>query len=240
MVVSIIATYLYSCNSNIEKQEKIETTEDFHNEVSYCEGRPKCSEKDGIEVSSSVVISWKTFNKKELSKQIPENYTGYLKICEEGLIMDYISCKNGIIDGITYRYSCEGDYDEQYYKNFVAEGTWIHYNSRGEYDYVRNFKNGLLHGESTSFDKETLKLLITENYFEGQLDGKSKKYYPSGNIREYNEHKKGINTVSKSYYENGNLSSEMIINKDGVTLELYDEDGKKITHTRPQITINRP
>jgi hypothetical protein len=32
----------------------------------------------------------------------------------------------------------------------------------------------------------------------------------------------------------------MIINKDGVTLELYDEDGKKITHTRPQITINRP
>jgi antitoxin component YwqK of YwqJK toxin-antitoxin module len=242
LIIGLILLPFSSCTNNKKNHEKknikksIDYSDDDYVRPECAEERPKCNRKIGIEVKWSIINGWKAFNQKEFFKQVPKNYTGYLKLCRGGQLIQYIQCKNGKVDGLIYVYDCDGSYDEEYFKNFIPEGTWIHYNSIGQYDFVRNFKNGELHGEFISYNTETLKPMLKQTYFEGNLDGESINYYPSGNISEYNKYDKGSLIISKSYYENGNLKSESGLNK----FEIYDVNGNKLTQTRPQIKINRP
>jgi antitoxin component YwqK of YwqJK toxin-antitoxin module len=225
-------------DNNENKTEDIETTQQNND----CIGMPNCNDKEGLEVEWSPGVTNEIIKRTSFLKQIPNNYTGYLKLCGENGMYRYISCKNGKIDGISYDYSCDGGYDEQYFKNSIAEGTWIHYNSSGQYDFVRNFKNGLLHGEYKRYH-QNLELWVDENYYEGKLDGTSKTYYLSGNIQKQEQYSKGVIISSKSFYENGQLESEKLYEK-GIEKKwvIYDEYGNIISNMkeRPHVNINRP
>jgi antitoxin component YwqK of YwqJK toxin-antitoxin module len=213
----IVFLTLFSCNSDNNSKNnsknnthKLEEKENLFDRISpeCIKSLINCNEKEGVEFIWEPGFTHEIIKRKEFLKQIPENYTGYIKLCKEDKLYRYISCKNGKVDGLSHIYDCEGGYDEGYFKNFIAEGTWVHYNDMNEFDFVRNFKNGLLHGEYISYDKENLGIREKKNYFKGKLDGKSTRYFPNGNVEEYKVYDMGDEIITKTYYESGNLKSE--------------------------------
>lgn len=238
------------CSGNVQNEETIDVnnepnTEDSpSNEIlsTECNGMPKCDEKEGLKVFWSSGVTSSIVKSEEFLKQIPEGYNGYLKLCGENGLYRYISCMNGKVEGVSYDYDCDGGYDEQYYKNSIAEGTWIHYNKSGHYDFVRNFKNGKLHGEYKSFH-DNLTLRTDAYYKDGKLHGKSIDYFLSGEIEKIEKYNHGTMISSREYHENGQLKTEQEF--EGFEIKKwisYDEFGNKIFELkeRPKINIHRP
>jgi antitoxin component YwqK of YwqJK toxin-antitoxin module len=246
----LIFGILISCNRTKDSSNNLNNVDEneISNHIDYsqqddCKGFPNCDKKEGIEVSWSGGTTDYMVNSEEFLNQIPNKYTGYAKFCENNKLKRYISCKNGKADGITIQYNCEGGYDEQYFKNSIAEGTWINYNSSNEQNFVRNFKNGLLEGEMIYYYENHWAKEYEGTYLKGKLHGKSINYFKSGKIQKYEEYKNGITILSKSYYEHGQLKSEMIY-KNGIIDKWidYDEYGNITSEMkeRDPIIINRP
>jgi hypothetical protein len=238
------------CSGNVKNEQSIDVNNDIKSDETQtkdilyndCNGMPKCDEKEGLKVVWSPGVTSSIVKREEFLKQIPEGYNGYLKLCGENGLYRYISCKNGKVEGVSYDFDCDGGYDEQYYKNSIAEGTWIHYNKSGQYDFVRNFKNGELHGEFKSFH-DNLELFKEENYVDGKLHGTSITYFLSGEIEKLEKYNHGIMTSSKSFHENGQVDTEQEFERGIIKKWIsYDQFGNKIFEmkNRPSIKIHRP
>jgi len=218
-----ILTFFTSCdNSNPPMVTPLPREPHFNNE---CTGMPNCTDKQGLELKWEPGTTEVIVQRKEFLSQIPIDYTGHIKLCGENGLYRYIECKNGKVDGISICYDCDGGYDEQYYKNSIAEGTWIHYNKSENYDFVRNFKNGLLHGELILYG-DNLEIQRKENYRNGELHGESKSFYPNGEVEKYSEYNNGKELLSEEFYESGQLKSKKIINGKELLSEEFYESGQ--------------
>jgi len=234
----------YSTNKSDQTEQDDNTiTDTLKNQVSSdCLGMPNCDDKDGLLIHWHPGTTREIIQRPEFLKQIPKNYNGKLKLCGENGLYRLLSCKNGKVDGICYEYDCDWGYDEQYYKNSIAEGTWISYDQNGKYFFVRNFRNGKLHGKMSFFDKDNkYQLLTEENYVNGELDGICKKYFNSGRVQESKKYNRGVIENSKTYYENGQLECE-INYRGSPKIKYYDQQGNVIGGTIEQdpIKIHRP
>jgi len=247
-------------NSSSQVDTKSKNMDEVIVDSIECNFLSKCQDKEGIELEWRAGFTEEIVKRKEFLNQIPQNYTGKIKLCSKKLLIPkedaeskrckghnlnrYISCKNGKVEGISYSYDHDGMYEEGYFINGIAEGTWINYNNVGNYYYVRNYKNGRLHGERISYNDINLKLISEENFSNGELDGKIKEYYESGQIKKYQEYTNGKLNLSKTYYENGQLESDIKYG-DRIKMEkcvFYDRNGKingGLIKRKP-LRINRP
>ena len=248
-----LALFVLVSSCDISDTNKIDQTEQVANQItdtlknqvsSDCHGMPKCEDKEGLSVKWAPGSTREIIQRPEFLKQIPKNYNGKIKLCGENGLYRLLTCKNGKVDGISYAYDCEGGYDEQYYKNSIAEGTWVSYDQYGKYYFVRDFRHGKLHGKMSFYDKDNnYQLLSEENFVDDELDGISKKYFNSGLVRECKKYDQGELVNSKTYYQNGQLKCEINYNVKGLPIiKYYDQQGFVIGGTVEQdpIKIHRP
>jgi uncharacterized protein len=116
-------------------------------------------------------------------------------------------------------------------ENDELHGKQIYFDEKGNIDLERNFKNGKLDGEVKEF--ENGKLSTVENYKDGKLHGLSTTFYGNGSKRcELNFTEGERNGTLTCYYADGTKSSEVVYNNgklDGKYV-IYNEVGD-ITYT---------
>jgi len=134
-----------------------------------------------------------------------------IKYYPNGKIGDIRYYKNGEIDGIWEKFWENGNKD------------WTNYYENGNIKSIRNYKNGECDEKTISY-YENGNVKIEDN---GKDDSNWKKkwYYENGQVLHHIQNRKHIR-----YYENGNKSSEWMVNennnKDGLHL-VYFENGQK-------------
>jgi len=99
--------------------------------------------------------------------------------------------------------------DIQIHKNGLKNGCWKRFNKEGKLFSEINFKNGLLHGQSSVYTFKTLKPIEKFNYVEGDKQG-----------------------IQQEWHNNGNRKSICYFNNDMPCLgtEEWEENGTKINH----------
>jgi antitoxin component YwqK of YwqJK toxin-antitoxin module len=216
---------------------------------------PNCEDSSGIEVEWTAGQTKDIIKREEFLKQIPKNYTGFLKLCKDKTFNDdaflegpqkrlfrLIKCKNGKVDGLSYSFEFEGGYYEEYYKNGIPEGTWVHYNSNKNFDIVCNYKNGVLDGESLSY-YDNLKLSEKSFYKNGELEGEYFRYYKNGKLQTYEKRVTGISSTKIEYFEDGTIKRKFESTREKTTFEHYDRYGNLVdSHSviPRTLKINRP
>jgi antitoxin component YwqK of YwqJK toxin-antitoxin module len=252
----LVILLFISCNNESKKLPKVASQNIQETEISKQEPcyLPKCDDSSGLEVEWTPGLTEDIINREEFLKQIPKNYTGFLKLCSdksgtgeaflEGAqkrLFRLIRCKNGIIDGLSYSYDFDGGYYEEYYKNGIAEGTWVHYTPERNFNIVCNYKNGVFDGEFLTY-YDNLKLRSKEFYRNGQLEGESFKYYKNGQLQTYEKRISGISSKIE-YFEDGTIKRKFESNREKTTFEHYDRFGNLVdSHSviPRTLKINRP
>jgi antitoxin component YwqK of YwqJK toxin-antitoxin module len=274
LIISVV--FLLACNyeknpdytSNSEFEETTELNENS------CPKLPNCNDSSGLCVQWRAGLTSEVIRRKDFLKQIPNNYSGVVKLCGENCIdgsltkglLRLIKYKNGKIDGLCYEFDCDGGFDEQYYKYGIPEGTWVHYNTNGLFDFVRNFKNGKLDGEYLLYDSQLGRLRekcfykgdsldgeyisFWENqrikekslYKNGDKVGKSTTYFENGLIEHFEVKRNDGSCISKYFYGNGQLRSvfEYKPKLGIIKIEEYDVNGKLISTPKRTLNISRP
>jgi len=235
----------FSCNDSNKSlpNEPINTPTDADS-VDMCSGFPKIDDSTGKIVYWEEDLTGFLKDQNYFVNQIPKDYTGHLKLCDKKHMRFYLSCKDGKADGLSYEFYCQGGYNEMYFKDSLAEGTWVRYDKDKQISSVKNYKGGQLNGECLYLNKYK-QPWIKENYLNGQKHGMFEENYPSGKIKKQEEYKNNLLKYRKEYYENGRLKSfsEYINGRNSRWVE-YDENGKKMVDNveKPplNIQIHRP
>lgn len=245
-IICVIALSQFSCKDNNNKLpiEPINTTVGSDT-VDECNSFPKINDSTGKIINWEGDLSGFLKNQNHFFlNQIPKDYTGHIKLCDKKHMRFYLTCKDGKAEGLSYEFFCRGGYKEMYFKNSLAEGTWVSYDKDKQILSARNFRGGQLNGESLYLDKYN-QLWMRENYLNGQKHGMFEENYPSGKIKKQEEYKSNLLKYRKEYYENGKLKSfTEYINGQMSRWDQYDQNGKKIVDYEDKppldIQIHRP
>jgi len=211
---------------------------------------PNPADCTGISIIWYVGETEAVFTKTKVINQIPESYTGKIKLigsnCKNGSnvvdgLLRYVSVKNRKLHGISYEYSCDGSYSEHFYKEGLRQGTWLNYFKDGTVQSYVNYQNGLLHGKYEYFFESGLPF-EKGCYSNGEYVGDRLEYYPNGNLKKMTKYvTSGFMLFVKNFREDGTLMSKMTF-LPKTELVFYDVNGKEIPkpiNVKDKIEINR-
>ena len=98
-----------------------------------------------------------------------DNYTGIIKCCENGRVMDFVTLKDGLENGLSRGWYENGQMEyEENYKEGVEDGLHREWHANGQLLSEGNYKDGVEDGLFREWSADG-QLLSEENYKDGVL-----------------------------------------------------------------------
>jgi hypothetical protein len=166
--------------------------------------QPKCDQILGLE-----------------AQLLTPNYTGILKNCVDGKVMEIITLKNGIWDGQYYHYQ-EGKLKSTgKYREGLKDGVWYTAHDNGSLWYKQTYLLGVLNGEIYWYYRNE-QLMYKGNYLNGKAEGQWRSYYITGQPQGIYHHHEGEKDGEWLFYnEDGSIQSYEIYSMGKLIEKIY-------------------
>jgi len=156
-------------------------------------------------------------------------YTGIIKCCENGKVMDFITLKDGLENGLSRGWYANGQIEyEANYKEGAEDGLYREWSEDGQLLSEGNYKDGLEDGLFREWH-ENGQLWYIENYKDGVEDGLYREWSEDGQLLSEGYYKDGVQDgLCREWSENGQIEYETNY-KDGIgEIKCYDDDGNEV------------
>ena len=156
--------------------------------------QPKCEDIEGIQAVHS--------------DSIPEDYTGVVFYCREGMVQLLCNYKDGKKDGLSRRWDDGQLWIEMNYKVGKEDGLYRKWDGYGDLSVEMNYKEGRQEGLERTWHSKG-KLRYESNYKNGEEDGLVRWWHRNGQLKHEKTFENGfLEGFDRSWYEDGQMKSE--------------------------------